>query len=444
MFDSLLGFLKDETDRTFLQMAGAVVVALCVGGWKVFNYVRPPKPPAKNPEPSTPVVTVMVGPDGKEITGKLDEQKQQIAELKSLVEKLVAESSSRAPRLMEAVTDAVQSAERGAQAGDARLQQALDLLRENKVAEAEALFLEVAKSSERQARRSNAEAAAAYRHLGAIALLREPWKAREAYAKSAQLDPDNPDGLFWDGWLQLQAKNLAAAEKSYGALLRLDGKGADEHQLFWARAGLGDILVARGNLPEALKAHGEARAAMERLAASDGGNADWQRDLSVSYEKIGDVLVAQGNLAEALKSFRASLAIRERLATSDGGNAGWQRDLSVSYNKIGEVLVAQGNLAEALKSFRASLAIAERLAASDGGNADWRRDLSVSYNKIGNVLVAQGNLAEALNSFRASLAIAERLAASDGEGGTISRHFQRTDWRCAVGAGRFERSAEII
>ena len=48
----------------------------------------------------------------------------------------------------------------------------------------------------------------------------------------------------------------------------------------------------------------------------------------------------------------ASLAIGERLAKSDPGNAGWQRDLSVSYDKVGDVLVAQGNLAEALKSYR--------------------------------------------------------------------------------------------
>jgi len=47
----------------------------------------------------------------------------------------------------------------------------------------------------------------------------------------------------------------------------------------------------------------------------------------VSYNKIGDVLVAQGNLPEALKSFRDGLAIRDRLAKADPGNAGWQFDL---------------------------------------------------------------------------------------------------------------------
>ena len=88
---------------------------------------------------------------------------------------------------------------------------------------------------------------------------------------------------------------------------------------------------------------------VERLAAADPGNAGWQRDLSVSYDRVGDVLVAQGNLPEALKTFREGLAISERLAAADPGNAGWQRDLSVSNNKVGDVLVAQGNLPEALK-----------------------------------------------------------------------------------------------
>ena len=45
------------------------------------------------------------------------------------------------------------------------------------------------------------------------------------------------------------------------------------------------------------------------------------------------MLVAQGNLPEALKTFRDGLAIADRLAKSDPGNAGWQRDLSVSYKR---------------------------------------------------------------------------------------------------------------
>ncbi len=86
-----------------------------------------------------------------------------------------------------------------------------------------------------------------------------------------------------------------------------------------------------------------------------------------------------GKLPGALTAYRDSLAIAERLAKADPGNAGWQRDLSVSYNKVGDVLVAQGNLPEALTAYRDGLAISERLAKADPGNAGWQRDLSVTY-----------------------------------------------------------------
>ena len=210
---------------------------------------------------------------------------------------------------------------------------------------------------------------------------------------------------------------------------------------------VGDVLVAQGNLPEALKSYRDSLAICDRLAKSDPGNAGWQRDLSVSYNKVGDVLVAQGNLPEALKSYRDSLAIADRLAKSDPGNAGWQRDLSVSYNKVGDVLVAQGNLPEALKSYRDGLAIADRLAKSDPGNAGWQRDLSVSFNKVGDVLVAQGNLPEALKSYRDGLAIADRLAKSRPRQRRLAARsvgVVRQGWRRAGGAGQPAGGAEIL
>jgi hypothetical protein len=65
------------------------------------------------------------------------------------------------------------------------------------------------------------------------------------------------------------------------------------------------------------------RARHQRLAKADPGNG-WQRDLSVSYSKVGDVLVAQGNLPEALKSFRdtadeSDLAPRAHLEMASPG-----------------------------------------------------------------------------------------------------------------------------
>ena len=94
---------------------------------------------------------------------------------------------------------------------------------------------------------------------------------------------------------------------------------------------------------------------------------------------------AQGDLAAALTCYQASHEVFERLARADPGNAGWQRDLSVSHNKIGDVQLRQGDLAAALTSYQDLVGDQERLARSDPANAGWQRDLSISHERIGDV-----------------------------------------------------------
>jgi tetratricopeptide (TPR) repeat protein len=103
------------------------------------------------------------------------------------------------------------------------------------------------------------------------------------------------------------------------------------------------------------------------------------------------VLSAQGDLTAALAAYRASLEIRARLAAADPGNALWQRDLSVSHDRIGDVLSAQGDLTAALAAYRASLEIRARLAAADPGNAGWQRDLWVSYWRMASMTEQTGS-----------------------------------------------------
>ena len=176
---------------------------------------------------------------------------------------------------------------------------------------------------------------------------------------------------------------------------------------------IGDVRVAQGQLDAALTAYQAAVAIAERLTAAHPANAEWQRDLSLSYSRIGDIQVAQGQLNAALTAFQADLAIAERLAAVNPANAEWQRDLSISHNRIGEVRVAQGQLEVALTAFQTAYAIVERLAAADRANSQWQRDLALCHEKIGNARLVQGQLDAALTAFRASLAIRERLTTAD-------------------------------
>jgi hypothetical protein len=99
------------------------------------------------------------------------------------------------PSAQQAVGEAVQSIAEGAAEGDSRLQQALALLKANKIAEAEPLLKAFAEDKTARAEQDRKEAAIAYRNLGAIAGLRDPKAAREAYARDVALTRTMPRGL---------------------------------------------------------------------------------------------------------------------------------------------------------------------------------------------------------------------------------------------------------
>ena len=144
--------------------------------------------------------------------------------------------------------------------------------------------------------------------------------------------------------------------------------------------------LALGLTDRALGRYGTLLQRAERLAAAEPDRADYQRDLSVSYNKMGDLYRALGQGEQARQAYLKSLAIAERLAAAEPDRADYQRDLSVSYNKMGDLYRALGQGEQARQAYQKSLAIAERLAAAEPDRADYQRDLSVSYEQDGRPL----------------------------------------------------------
>ena len=68
-----------------------------------------------------------------------------------------------------------------------------------------------------------------------------------------------------------------------------------------------------------------------------------------------------------------ALAIRERLASQDPGNAGWQRDLAVSFERIGNVRSADGKRSAARDAYTKALAMYKKLKAKGVGYPDMNR-----------------------------------------------------------------------
>ena len=369
-----------------------------------------------------------------------------------------ADAEAGPQNALEQCIKALEAYQKGAET-DPRDAETVRLINQDKPEEAERLQREAAHDDETAEPARTKKAAERYRAIAATAGLNDPKKARAYYAKAAQLDPENINGMFRHASMEQQAGNLAEAERAYNVVLGAGVIGKDDFELYWAKHGLDDIHVARddspgapgaeastdaepvtkadpnnagsqhdlavsyektadalvnkGALDDALKAYRDGLAIADPLAKANPDNAGWQHDFSISNEKVGDALVARGALTDALKAYRNGLAIAERLAKANPANLAWQHDLSVSYGKVGDVLLDQGALADALKAYRDGLAIAERLAEGDPANPQWQRDLSVSHEKVGNVHVDQGELADALKAYRDGLAVEERLAKTD-------------------------------
>ena len=75
-------------------------------------------------------------------------------------------------------------------------------------------------------------------------------------------------------------------------------------------------------------------ATVQRLAAAQPGNTEWQRDLSVSFNKLGAVEVAAGNLAAARQRFEAGFAIRERLVEQWPDHPQFANDMAISRARL--------------------------------------------------------------------------------------------------------------
>jgi hypothetical protein len=77
-----------------------------------------------------------------------------------------------------------------------------------------------------------------------------------------------------------------------------------------------------------------------------------------------------------LKSYEEGLAIAERLAKSDPGNAEWQRDLAMSLERLILMHKQSGDNEKARDELRQGQEIMARLTKLSPENAQWKKDLA--------------------------------------------------------------------
>ena len=163
---------------------------------------------------------------------------------------------------------------------------------------------------------------------------------------------------------------------------------------------------------------------------------------------IGDVLVAQGNLPEALKSFP------RRAGDQRAAGARGPRQRRLAARSVGVVREGRRRAGGAGQSARGAEILSRRARDQPSG---WRAPTPATPAgsaicrcrtiRVGDVLVAQGNLPEALKSFRDGLAICRAAGARRPRQRRLAARsvgVLRSCRRRAGGAGQSARGAEIL
>jgi tetratricopeptide (TPR) repeat protein len=166
-----------------------------------------------------------------------------------------------------------------------------------------------------------------------------------------------------------------------------------KHEVFLNN--IGDLERVAGRPLKAKAAYDEALAIAEALAAETPNSLEWQRDLSVSHQKLGMLAADAGNTSVARRHFETSRAIRERLVMLAPDDPTREWDLAGILDRLGELALANDDPSGAMREFTVLEAIMRRLAANEPDNLDWQRDLAVALQKLGGTAARTGNTAAA-------------------------------------------------
>ena len=136
------------------------------------------------------------------------------------------------------------------------------------------------------------------------------------------------------------------------------------------------------------------------LSRSRPDNADFARDLSISFDNLGNMQQALGNTPAALAFYEDGRKIRQRLYDAAPDNADFARDLSISFNKLGNMQQALGNEQEAGNWFRKRFSLEARVLAQSfaRNNRDGLVELATGFLLSGEAMTGTSQVSRMLAS----------------------------------------------
>ncbi|MCI5219893.1 MAG: tetratricopeptide repeat protein [Candidatus Electrothrix sp. LOE2] len=287
---------------------------------------------------------------------------------------------------IKALTEAITALSKTG-ASTASINDALRALEKGDTAKAQAIFAEVLRSKEAEGRQANKEAAAAARHLGALAYMNNPKDALVAYRKAVELDPDNAADWTWLGLLLWRTGELDKAEEAHRKVLALAEAHQDKEEQAMALGNLGIVYQTRGELDKAEEMYRKVLAIHETLGSKEGMAAD--------YGNQGIVYQKRGELDKAEEMHRKALELHQALGSKEG--------MAINYTNLGSVYDTRGESDKAEEMHRKALELDQALGSKQG--------MAINYTNLGSVYGERGDLDKAEDLWKKSLRLYEEMGA---------------------------------
>lgn len=180
-----------------------------------------------------------------------------------------------------------------------------------------------------------------------------------------------------------------------------------------AYAGIGNSEARLGRLKESLAAHRQATTRLLKLTALEPANANYQRELMITYSHTGDVLGNPnlrnlGDTAGAMEAYGRMTDVARRLHEADPADQrGWS-DYGIALARVAAVMPA-APAGERIRVLQQAISLLREAVRMNSSNLLIRGELAFSHNFLGDAYQTAGDTENALRAYREGLSMTDEL-----------------------------------
>ena len=233
---------------------------------------------------------------------------------------------------------------------------------------------------------------------------------------------EHAQNVFWIGEIARERGQLDQAEAAakeyknlaYGMTSIDPASVRYRMETQYSDAGLGIVYLAKRRFPEASRQFKAAVATIERVAAAEPNNRDYQLNFSKSLAWLADAQWSEGKLDEAIAQREREVDLLTRLSKR-GRDVEYLEQMIISHQALGRLFASRGESKEALEHLNAAVSVAENLIPSEPDNMRWVEYAASSKLALARTLLAYGSTEDAGVQARSGCDMVNRLLARSPE-----------------------------